>query len=432
MFDFVRGVLLTEIAEGRPEDYRRAVVDFAMKFQQYTGPVMAKGVEDTAFYRWNRLVALNEVGGAPARFGVSLSAFHHQNQQRARLWPHAMLNTSTHDSKRSEDVRARLAVISEMPAAWADAVQRWRLLNRRHKRELGEGLRAPDDADEYLLYQTLLGTWPGPAPDADTLADWRARIGEYMRKALREAKRRTRWTNPDEDYEQAVDAFVAGALEAGDSNLFLPDLAALAARVAHVGYINSLAQTLLKLTVPGVPDVYQGNELFEYALVDPDNRRPVDYARRRELLAALEGRPDPAELLADLADGRAKLQVTRAALRLRAEREALFRLGDYEPVSVEGARAAHVCAFLRRSDDDLLLVVVPRLIAGLLGERHGEALPVGDAVWEHTRLVDLPAVTRWQDHLGGDMHVADGGALRVGRVLSRFPVALLLGTNPAA
>ncbi len=431
VFDFVRDVLLTDIAEGRGDDYRRRVTTFAMRFQQYTGPVMAKGLEDTAFYRYHRLVSLNEVGGEPGRFGTSVAAFHHQNQERARLWPHAMLATATHDSKRGEDVRARIDVLSEVPDEWRTRVGRWSRLNRDRKREV-DGRPAPSANDEYLLYQTLVGTWPLTPPDETQLSELRERVRGYMDKAIKEAKVHTSWVNADEDYEAATAAFVDALLSDPERNAFLADFGAFLETLGRSGLVNGLAQALLKLTAPGVPDIYQGTELWDLSLVDPDNRRPVDYPLRNRQLEALQGLAGEAgadlaglagRLVADLEDGRAKLYLTWRALELRRDRPALFRDGDYEPLAVAGRHADHLCAFARHHQGARAVTVVPRLVHRLAGG----AVPLGAAAWEDTR-VAVPAGT-WDDRLSGRRLTAgsaDGRLwLAAAELFEHFPVALL-------
>ncbi|MCD6034233.1 MAG: malto-oligosyltrehalose synthase, partial [Thermomicrobiales bacterium] len=352
MFDFLADVLLLRedrddgaLSEQERDDRCR----FVMKFQQLTGPVMAKGVEDTAFYRYNRLVALNEVGSDPAAFGMSVAEFHRENAERARRWPHGLLTSSTHDTKRSEDVRARIAVLSELPREWRAAVNRWARLNRRGKTRV-EGASAPDRNDEYLFYQTLLGAWPWGTETPDEA--FVARIEAFMLKAARESQVHTSWVNPDPAYEDALQRFVRAALDTSRPNPFLEDFAALREMVAHAGAINALAQQLLKLTAPGVPDIYQGTELWDQSLVDPDNRRPVDYRQRTRLLRGLQrGRPGrrlAADLLETKADGRIKLYLTSRALACRATFPDLFARGAYIPLAAEGAAADHVVAFARR------------------------------------------------------------------------------------
>ncbi|HYQ92843.1 MAG TPA: malto-oligosyltrehalose synthase, partial [Candidatus Competibacteraceae bacterium] len=332
IFDFLHNVLLTLETEDKPTAFREQVIAFAMKFQQYTGPLMAKGLEDTAFYRYNRLASLNEVGGDPTRFSVSVNGFHHANQERARLWPHSLLATSTHDSKRSEDVRARLNVLSEVPEAWEKRLQRWSRLNQ-NERRLVDNKPAPSRNDEYLLYQTSLGAWPLEDLDEAGLEAFRQRIENYMLKAVKEAKVHSSWVNPNPEYEGAIVAFIQALLKPG-KNRFLEDFLPDQRRIARLGLFNSLSQTLIKLTAPGVPDIYQGTELWDFSLVDPDNRRPVDYERRRALLTELQTLVETAGddlagrvrgLLDRMEDGRPKLYVNWRTLRMRREQSELFR-----------------------------------------------------------------------------------------------------------
>ncbi|MDX1655119.1 MAG: malto-oligosyltrehalose synthase, partial [Candidatus Competibacteraceae bacterium] len=436
IFDFVREALLTEIAVGKNEAFRAQVLAFAMKFQQYTGPVMAKGLEDTGFYRYHRLVALNEVGGDPRHFGSSVNGFHHANQARARRWPHGMLNTSTHDSKRSEDVRARIAVLSELPEEWERSLTRWSRLNERRKR-LVDDQPAPTRNDEYLLYQTLLGAWPLEEPDEAGLKDFRERIRNYMIKAIREAKAHSSWVNVNGGYEEAVRGFVDGLLEGPDKNRFLTDFLPFKDRLTRFGLFNGLSQVLLKLTSPGVPDIYQGTELWDFSLVDPDNRRPVDYRKRAKLLkevAKLGGRGGAGKvraLLEDLPDGRAKLYLVWRVLNLRRQCPGPFSNGDYQPLTVTGERAEHICAFARRYGEQQVIVVVPRLYASLLGGDQ-QALPLG-GIWGED-VLELPEGSpgQWQnlftgESLEGKAGEAGGLGLELARVLESFPVAVLIG-----
>jgi len=384
--DFLRDVLLRDGLDARDAVYRRHAVHFAMKLQQYTAPVMAKALEDTTLYVYNRLVSLNEVGGDPRRFGASVAAFHHANQERARRWPHGMLTTSTHDTKRGEDVRARIAVLSEIAPEWRRHLAIWSRLNRGKKR-LIDGERAPARNDEYLLYQTLIGAWPLDDLDDAGLAAFRERITAYMLKAVREAKVQTSWINPDAAYEEAVDELVAKLLGRPEHNAFLANFLPFQRRIARYGLLGGLAQLLLKLTSPGVPDIYQGSELWELHLVDPDNRGAVDYARRADLLRELEslaeGGVDLSQrvrgLIENLADGRAKLYVTWRILTWRRRHPDLFAAGEYLPLAVEGSQAEHVCAFARRCGETVAVVAAPRWLARLAGDREG--LPLGDAVW---------------------------------------------------
>ncbi|MDE2264075.1 MAG: malto-oligosyltrehalose synthase [Gammaproteobacteria bacterium] len=437
VLDFVRNALLLELAA--PSERARARMRrFAMKFQQITAPITAKGIEDTALYRFNRLVSLNEVGGEPDLYGSRIAAFHTDAQYRAKHWPHEMLTTSTHDTKRSEDVRARINVLSEMPTAWRQAVDRWRRFNRTRRREV-DGLPAPSPDDEYLLYQTLIGTWPLQQPEEAALDEYRQRIEAYMLKAAREAKSRTSWAAADPQYEEALTQFIRAALERREPNLFLADFCAFNGRIVRFGLLNGLSQTLLKLTAPGVPDIYQGNETWRFSLVDPDNRGPVDYAAHRRLLEALTN--DPAQdslarrLAEDIADPRCKLFLHIRSLQLRRQDPELFERGEYLPLKVTGRRAAHICAFARILDGRLAVVMAPRLYLRLMGAGSATAddrlrPPLGAEVWEDTA-VQLPS--RLDAPLRGVLDGAEvpqtGGdgppAISAAAALRSFPVALL-------
>jgi len=377
IFDFVRASLLGQALEGAPPALQALVRRFAIRFQQFTSPVAAKGVEDTAFYLYGRLASLNEVGGDPAQFGMTVRAFHGASADRAARWPHTLLATSTHDNKRGEDVRCRIDVLSEIPGGWRLALRRWGAMNRAHRRKLEAG-RAPSGADEYLLYQTLLGTLPTGALDEAALGGWRERIEAYMVKAAREAKAHTSWISPNEEYEGALTGFVRALLGRLAPNPFLDDLRAQAELLAWYGALNSLTLAALKYASPGVPDLYQGTELMDLSLVDPDNRRPVDYARRAALLEALAEMDDPRALLDTLHDGRAKLWVVWRLLALRRAKPALFRDGGYVPLAVEGVQAAHALAFARTHASGTLVVVAGRLFAKMLGGAAGR-LPLGEA-----------------------------------------------------
>jgi (1->4)-alpha-D-glucan 1-alpha-D-glucosylmutase len=403
--------------------------------------VTAKGVEDTAFYRYNRLVSLNEVGGDPRRFGVSVADFHARMEERRRFWPWSLSATSTHDTKRGEDVRARINVLSELPRDWSRLVNRWSRANRRHKRDV-EGQPAPDRNEEYLLYQTLIGAWPfGPMEDGEYRA-FCERIQAYMMKAIRESKVHTSWVNPHEPYEAAVRRFVAAVLDRRPDNGFLTTFLPFQARVAQFGMWNSLAQVLLKCTAPGVPDVYQGTELWELSLVDPDNRRPVDVAARAAILDALAERIQAGgdrrslvrELIQSRQDGRIKLYVTMTALQYRRARPDIFLQGDYLAAETAGGKAGHLCAYVRQRGEARVVVVVPRLVAGLVGE--AGTVPVGSPVWEET-VVRIPADGRaahYRNVLTGDTVTSKEEVgrqvLRAADVLSDCPVALLESVGP--
>jgi (1->4)-alpha-D-glucan 1-alpha-D-glucosylmutase len=409
VFDFLRDVLLMHFPENIDEAAKAEHLHFVMKFQQCTGPIMAKGLEDTAFYIYNRFVALNDVGGEPQHFGATVETFHAQNTARLEHLPHAMLATSTHDTKRSEDVRARLAALSELPAQWRQGLQRWRTLNRKHRSTI-EGETAPDANEEYLLYQTLLGTWPLNGPDDAYIA----RIQNYMTKAVKEAKVNSSWIQPNDAWDTAVRDFVAKSLDPNGTNRFLKSFAPIAAQVAELGAINALSQTVLKLTVPGVPDIYQGNELWDYSLVDPDNRRPVDYAGRRAALEAIDS-ASPAELFANWRDGRIKLFLIRALLHLRRDNPNLFARGSYSPLERRGAFARNCIAFARELDGQALVVLAPRL-----SSRIGFP-PIGDA-WRDTAIPLSPGAP-FKDVFTGSEFSAE---TRVAELFSTLPVAVLI------
>jgi len=444
VFDFIQRILLLDVNGSQSGWYKRAVTRCAMKFQQVTAAVMAKGLEDTAFYRYHRLVSLNEVGGNPDKFGTTIQEFHSANELRAELWPHSMLATSTHDSKRSEDVRARVNVLSEIPALWRLTLRKWRDWNR-GKKSTVDGRSAPTRNDDYLLYQTLLGTWPLEETDDTGWKAYSRRIEEYMLKAVREAKESTSWANQNTEYEKALIRFVRAILRRRAGNRFLADFIEFQKRIARAGMFNSLSQSLLKITLPGVPDLYQGNELWDFSLVDPDNRRPVDYELRRRLLAEI---PSPegahcelqesearalhvylSDIVSNMKDGRIKLFLTQRTLSIRRNHAALFQNGRYIPLSVRGAKAHHICAFARDMEGRLAIVAVPRLCATLLGDDFTS--PCGEPVWADTE-VELPGTSAPCIHhaFTGECLTLRGGAERsalpVGKMLRDFPVALLL------
>jgi (1->4)-alpha-D-glucan 1-alpha-D-glucosylmutase len=380
IFNYLQDVLFFRFPPNLNAAERAAHTQFVLKFQQATGPIMAKGLEDTVFYIYNRLTALNEVGGEPQQFGSSVDTFHERNLHRRRNWPASLLATSTHDTKRSEDVRARIVAISEIPEVWRRSLQRWRIANRRWKRMIND-LEAPDANEEYLLYQTLLGTWPirvNGEPESVATQEYIEKVQAYMAKALHEAKINTSWIQPNEDWDAAMHHFVAKILEASPRNKFLPILLPVLKEIARLGAINSLTQTLLKLTAPGVPDIYQGNEIWDFSLVDPDNRRPVDYNRRRELLTALPG-VTPDELMRAWPDGRIKLFLTQRVLQFRRQHADLFQRGEYLPLRASGMFAESCISFARRLTSKWIAVISPRL-----SSRVGFP-PIGD-LWKDTAI----------------------------------------------
>ena len=421
IFNFVRDILLFRFPENLDAQAREEHMNFVLKFQQFTGPIMAKGLEDTVFYIYNRLAALNEVGGEPQQFGLSVDAFHQRNLDRHLNWSATLLATSTHDTKRSQDVRARMVAISEIPEGWRRSLPKWRTATRRWKKTVAE-TEAPDADEEYLLYQTLLGTWPMSAkgtPEPKVGADYVQRIQNYMTKALNEAKLNTSWIQPNEEWLAATREFVAKILEPTSRNKFLPLFLPVAEQIARLGAINSLAQVLLKLTSPGVPDIYQGNEIWDFSLVDPDNRRPVDYKLRAEMLSCLSTKT-PEELLQNWADGRIKMFLTQRALHFRGEHVDLFRNGDYLPLPASGAFADCVIAFARKLDRRSVIVIVPRL-----SSRVGFP-PIGDK-WKDTS-IELPEgfpLERWrQIFTGHELWIKDR-QIRLTDAMSMLPFAMI-------
>ncbi|HZF75394.1 MAG TPA: malto-oligosyltrehalose synthase [Acetobacteraceae bacterium] len=431
VFDFLQRLLTGDlVAEPRSGFSRQAVLRFAMRVQQYSGPVMAKGLEDTAFYRYNRLVALNEVGGHPDHVGLPLPAFHKANAQRAKRWPQAMLSTSTHDTKRGEDVRARLLVLSEMPEEWARQVRTWSRILRARRGDV-EGTAPPDRNDEYLFYQLLLGAWPPELtgtglPPAEAVAPFVERLQGAMTKSLREGKERSSWAAPNTAYEEAVLGFVRDALDTGASTAFYDAFLPFQEHVARNGLCNSLVQVALKLTLPGMPDIYQGAELWDLSLVDPDNRRPVDYALRERMLEEISValRRDRAgavrEMMASWRDGRIKLAITATLLGHRRSRPDLFARGDYMPVAPAGTESARLFGHARSMGADSLLLLATRFPLQSGTDQGGLAatLPEG-----------LAGVRTWRDLLTGQVVTASGATLDVGSALAELPVVALVPEN---
>ena len=435
IFDFIRDALLLRYRDNADDEERQALWQFVGKFQQLTGPIMAKGVEDTAFYRFNRLVSLNEVGGDPARFGNDPAAFHRLNASRVQRQLRGLSSTSTHDTKRSEDVRARINVLSEIPRLWRQKLSKWSRLNRRLRNDV-EGNPAPSPNDEYLLYQTLIGLWPDTPPHGAERKQRIERAQQYMLKVAREAKSHTSWISPHEPYERALTAFVADILDDQRRRSFVADMQNFAQTVADHGRWNSLSQTLLKIASPGVPDFYQGCELWALALVDPDNRRPVDFdsARRRldELLTWMgaDASPERRALLSNLvqsrADGRIKLFVTLMALRARRSLPELFTEGEYIPLSIQGPQADHLVAIARRHAGKCAIALAPRLTVKLCG--FGGPPPLGP-IWEGAT-VELPPdwqASQMTNVYSGERIDFASGPVSVSRLLADFPVGLLTG-----
>jgi (1->4)-alpha-D-glucan 1-alpha-D-glucosylmutase len=430
VFDFLRRVLLLEGPSLAAGEQRGEWLRFLMRWQQFTGPIMAKGYEDTALYVYNRLTSLNEVGGEPSGMGVPVSVFHKRAAGIAARWPHTMNATTTHDTKRSEDVRARINVLSELPEEWAKRLLLWSDWNREKKRVV-DGRLVPDPGEEILLYQTLLGAWPLDPGEMELFPE---RIRSYMIKAVREAKVHTRWIRPNPDHEGAVRDFVTAVLEGEEGGSFRADFLTFQAKVAHFGALNGLAQVLLKIASPGVPDFYQGAELWDLRLVDPDNRGPVDFSLRARLLADLQTREERGllPLIEDLIpawkDGRIKLFLTYRGLNFRKKRRDLFLSGEYLPLQTSGGKKEHVLAFARKHEESWAITAVPRLVSRL--SPPGE-FPLGLKAWGTRSGIALPegAPQRWRNLCTGEeLHVPPGNGKKVlplHAVFRHFPVALL-------
>jgi (1->4)-alpha-D-glucan 1-alpha-D-glucosylmutase len=426
--DFIERFLLLKFGDYLSETEKSQWIHFAMRFQQFTGPLMAKGFEDTTLYVYNRLVSLNEVGGSPARFGTSLKAFHAFNLRRAETWPGTMNATATHDTKRGEDVRARINVLSEIPKDWEAQLKKWQRINR-NKKPVVQGVRVPDRNDEYFLYQTLIGAFP---LDRAQVPEFRDRLENYLVKAVREAKVYTGWLRPDEDYENGYLTFARRLLEPAAEDPFLESFLAFQKWIAFYGMLNGLSQTLLKLTSPGVPDFYQGTEGWDLTFVDPDNRRAVDFRRFAQLLEDLireAGNDLPGllkGLLENMADGGIKLFLIYKSLQARKAHAALFEKGDYVPIQAEGGRNGHVAAFARKQSGKWSITIVPLFLTSVIAE--GEP-PIGEAVWRDTFLRLPPgAPGNWRNAITEErLHVQQG--VCVAQALSSFPVSLLVSED---
>jgi (1->4)-alpha-D-glucan 1-alpha-D-glucosylmutase len=433
LFDFIESVLLNREPPGLTPAQIQERRTFVTRLQQLTGPVLAKGIEDTAFYRYLPLLALNEVGGNPERFGATDAEAHESLLKRHHRAPHSLSATATHDSKRGEDTRARLYVLSEVADAWALATAQWSGLVAEHRHTV-DGAPAPDAAEEYLLFQTLVGTWP--LAGWDSAPDYPDRIRAYMAKARHEAKVRTSWINPNPPYDAAAEAFVNAVLDPERSAAFLSSVDAFVRTIIQPGLCNSLAQVVLKVAAPGVPDFFQGTELWDFSLVDPDNRRLIDFGLRRArltgLLADFEARNAAAvaSWFAAPEDGAIKLWVTAAALRLRRVRRAVFEQGAYQPLAVRGPAATHAFAFARTDGDDAVIAVVGRFFATLAATREagsGAPQPLG-AAWADTTLALPPgplSQRRFRDVLTGQIIEPSDDALPLSAIFRHLPVALL-------
>ncbi len=454
--DFLEDVLLLKRQEDLPDHLGQQRLNFIQRFQQLTGPAAAKGVEDTALYAYAPLAARNEVGGDPdVPCEHAVLGLHQANLERFDYFPDTMLGATTHDTKRTADVRARLAVLSELPRLWMGYVTRWRRLNRAHRSRV-RSKTAPDKAAEYLFYQSIVGIWPAPdphrpnqeLPDAATIEQLRERLEQYMLKAAREAKQRTSWVNGDQQFEEAVSAFVQGCLATDQEthSPFVRDVNALVGRIARAGFWNSLTGLLIQYVSPGSPDLYQGDELWNFALVDPDNRRAVDYTLRQCLLSEIvqeieAGESTRRELIGRLVnapeDGRIKLYVLHLLLRARRDHPELYAEGAYQPLEIEGPLSSHLLAFARLVDGKAAVAVAPRLTTSLVSEP--QQVPIGPQVWGDDNFVQLPAALlryRWTSVLTGEplstLRDAASGQIAVAHLLDRLPVALMVGESSQA
>ena len=409
------------IGPGRQGYSKARVRRFALKVQQVTGPMMAKSLEDTTFYRYFHLLALNEVGGDPVLPALSVAEFHQRMVERAAVTPHGLTATATHDTKRGEDARARLLALSELPDEWAEEVTAWAGLNAGFADTTGLR-RTPSHAHEYMLYQTLVGAWPLDGPDGT----FTERIQAYALKAAREGKLETSWTNPNESYEQGLARFITNILDPKQSSEFLDRAGAFAQRLALIGALNSLAQLTLKATMPGVPDFYQGTEFWDLSLVDPDNRRPVDFSARADALRAVEANPDWPNLTKNWQDGRIKLALTRRLLALRNEFPDLFTHGAYRPLEVTGADRDHVLAFARANERDTVFVMIGRHLASATsgGRRWPESLQ-----WDATVTLGTEQELR---NVLGPQRLISGPGVSVTELLGSLPVAVLHARKPSS
>jgi (1->4)-alpha-D-glucan 1-alpha-D-glucosylmutase len=422
--NFIEKFLLLKYDTSIPEDDKRQWIHFVMNFQQHTGPLMAKGFEDTMLYIYNKLISLNEVGSNPNKFGFSIKEFHNFNKRRATASPHTLNATSTHDTKRGEDVRARINILSEIPKEWEYNLKTWRKINRSKKKKVNNRY-IPDENDEYLIYQTLIGTFPFD----DEESTFTERIKNYIVKAVREAKVHTAWLKPDTEYEQGCISFIEKILQPSKENEFLKTFSPFQKKIAYYGIFNSLSQTLVKITSPGVPDFYQGTELWDLNLVDPDNRRPVDFKKRELFLQNIKEREKHdiigfmSELFSKKEDGKIKLFLIYKALQARKERSELFQEGSYIPIEVNGKFKNNIVAYARTHQNAWTLTIVPRFFTALINE--GE-LPFGEHIWGDT-YISLPegAPSSWKDTITEQVITAKE-KMSVCDVLKYFSVSLLL------
>jgi (1->4)-alpha-D-glucan 1-alpha-D-glucosylmutase len=432
-FDFIRDVLLVSNRPHLLPDQREARLNFVTRWQQFTGPIMAKAFEDTFLYVYGPLISLNEVGGEPRPSVAVSETFSQFIANRRKRWPNSMNATTTHDTKRSEDVRARINVLSEIPKQWKECLEQWSKINAEHKTELN-GQQIPDRNEEIFLYQTLLGVWP---VEGDNHASVLERLQAYAIKATREAMVHTRWTLPNTAHENALKKFLAAILQPGAKNAFLDDFRAFQQRLAYSGMVNGLSQSVLKIVSPGIPDFYQGSELWDLRLVDPDNRQPVDFVKRSSMLTNLKHKSAQTaavteELTRQWQDGGIKLYAVWKALNFRREQPELFADGDFAQVEAAGPNAEHILAILRRHKRDWALFLAPRWLA-----RAQEMQMGGKAnnLWNETA-IPLPdtAPRHWTNIFTEENFSVTGepGSLMVSNIFRRFPIALLRSGNSAA
>ncbi|MGE5796068.1 MAG: malto-oligosyltrehalose synthase, partial [Ignavibacteria bacterium] len=423
-FNYIGNILLMNYGEHFTEKQKADSLDFIMRFQQLTGPLMAKGFEDTTLYIYNRFVSLNEVGGNPGKFGIPLNKFHEFNMYRNKHWPHSMCASSTHDTKRGEDIRARLNVLSEIPDEWNSKIKLWSRFNKKFKSNFNSDL-VPGSNEEYLIYQMLLGSFPFSESD---LGDYKNRFKEYLVKAVREAKVHSTWSRPQKEYEDASVSFLENILARSDDNIFMKDFSGFQRKISHYGILNSLSQTLLKITSPGVPDFYQGRELWDFSFVDPDNRSRVDYKIRKEILEDINRKDKSGtrelidELLKKPESGGVKMYLIYKALRSRNENIELFRKGEYIPLKSGGNYQKNIIVFARKLENKYSITAVPRFLTGIIKENE---FPLGNECWKDTKII-IPFEARsfCNTITGEEIESKDG--ISIGDLFKSFPAAMLL------
>lgn len=424
LFDFIHDLLLHKFDKDQWKPFLGLIENFVMKFQQLTGPVMAKSIEDTAFYRYYPLLSLNEVGTSLRHQEHSLDFFHKRNLSRFEFWPFSMLATSTHDTKRSEDVRARLNVLSEIPKRWKNALIRWNRLNRKFKVNQ-EDESAPDANEEYLIYQTIIGAWPLTPMGKEEHSAFIERIKNCIQKSLKEAKIHTSWINPNEEHDQQINAFIESILKYDKKNLFLKNFKHFILNILPFGMLNSLSQIVLKLTAPGIPDIYQGNEIWDFSLVDPDNRHPVDYELRKKMLHEIKYQGDAfTHYLKNPESGHIKLLMTQTLLQYRKQYPDLFLEGVYLPLTVQGPLADHFIAFARIHKDKTLIVISGRYFTFLMKDFN---TPMKETLWqEHSIELPLEFIgLRFKNLFSGKAMEVRNRTLSLQDCLSNFPLSVL-------